>query len=69
MTSSSVLRQGALHALSYDGYWKSVHDFLIKIHSNLLATMHGFRDNEVVLPTEYDVIAISPPGGAPRDFS
>jgi len=26
--------------------------------------MHGFRDNEVLLPTGYDVIVISPPGVA-----
>jgi len=24
--------------------------------------MHGFRNNEVLLPTGYDVIVISPPG-------
>jgi len=30
--------------------------------------MHGFRDNEVLLPTGYDVIVISPLGGASGDF-
>jgi len=30
--------------------------------------MHGFQDNEVVLPTGYDVIVRPPPGGAARDF-
>jgi len=27
------------------------------------------EDNEVLLPTEYDVIVISPPGGALRYFA
>jgi len=26
--------------------------------------MHGFRDNEVLLPTGYDAIVIYPQGGA-----
>jgi len=30
--------------------------------------MHGFRDNEVLLQAGYDVIAISKPKGALRDF-
>jgi len=30
--------------------------------------MHGFRDNEVLLEAEYDVIVISPPEGAARNF-
>jgi len=30
--------------------------------------MHGFRDNKVLLPTGYDVIVMSPPGGAARNF-
>jgi len=30
--------------------------------------MHGFQDNEVLLTTGYDVIVISPPGGASRYF-
>jgi len=42
MTSSSVIRQGTLHALFHDGFWKSDHDFLIVIHSNFLSAMHGF---------------------------
>jgi len=29
--------------------------------------MHGFRDNEVLLQAGYDVIVISPPGGAARN--
>jgi len=32
-------------------------------HSNFLSVMHGFRDNEVLLPTGNDVIVISPLGG------
>jgi len=31
--------------------------------------MHGFRDDEVLLPTEYNVIVISPPRGASGNFS
>jgi len=30
--------------------------------------MHGFRDNEVLLQPGYDVIVISPPGGAARNL-
>jgi len=30
--------------------------------------MHGFRDNEVLLETGYDIMVISPPGGAARNF-
>jgi len=31
--------------------------------------MHGFQENEVVLPTEYDVIVGPPTSDASRDFS
>jgi len=31
--------------------------------------MHGFQDNEVLLPTGYDVIVSPPPGGAALTFS
>jgi len=30
--------------------------------------MHGFQDNEVLLQAGYDVIVISPPEGAVRNF-
>jgi len=30
--------------------------------------MHNFRDNEALLQPGYDVIVISPPGGAARHF-
>jgi len=56
-------------AHTFDGFYESDRDFQLMIHSNFLATMHGFRDNEVVLPTAYDVIVSPPPGGASRDFS
>jgi len=59
MTSSSVLRQGALHALAHSGFRKSDHDFLIVIHSNFLSGMHGFRGNEDFLQAGYDVLVIS----------
>jgi len=41
---------------------------MIVIHSNFFTAMHGFRDNEVFLQAGYDVIVISPPGGASDDF-
>jgi len=31
--------------------------------------MHGFRDNEVLMQAGYDVIVLSPPGGASRYFT
>jgi len=54
---------GALQANFHDGFSKSDHDFLIAFHSNFLTGMHGFGDNEVLLPTGNDVIVISPLGG------
>jgi len=45
--------------LFHDGFWKSDHDFQLMIHSNFLASMHGFQDNEVVLPTGYDMTSSS----------
>jgi len=68
MTSSWFLRQGALHAIYHDGFWKSDHDFLISFHSNFLVTMHGFRDNEVLFQSVYDVIVISPLGALQAIF-
>jgi len=44
MTSSSVVRQGALQATSHDWFRKNDHDFLILIHSKFLSAMHGFRE-------------------------
>jgi len=48
---------------------KDDHDFLVAFYTNFLSRMHGFRDNEVLLPTRYDVIVISPQGGASGNFS
>jgi len=31
--------------------------------------MHGFKDSEVLLQAEYDVIVILQPGGVSGDFS
>jgi len=59
MTSSSDLRQAALHAILPDRFWKRDHDFLIVFRSNFVSRMHGFRENEVLLQAEYDVIVIS----------
>jgi len=50
---------GGASGFFYDGFWKSDHDFLIVFHSNILSGMHGFRDNEVLLLTGYDVIVVS----------
>jgi len=69
MTSSWFLRQGVLHANFLDVFRISDHDFLIAFHSNFLSAMHGFYDNDVLLQAGDVVIMISPPGGAPRDFS
>jgi len=44
MTSSSVLRLGALHANFQGGFWNSDHDYLIAFHSKYLSRIHGFRD-------------------------
>jgi len=60
---------GALHAIFHDGLWKSDHDFFIAFYNNFLVAVHGFRDNEVLLQTGYDVIVISPLGGVSGDFS
>jgi len=38
------------------------------IHINFLSAMHGFRDNDVLLPTGHDVIVSPPPGGASGKF-
>jgi len=54
-----IFHQQALHAIIHDGFRKSDHDFLIAFSSNFLVAMHGFQDNEVLLPTAYDVIVIS----------
>jgi len=60
---------GAFQVIFHDIFWKSDHNFLMVIHSNFLAAMHGFRDNKVIFQARYDVIVISPPGGALPDFS
>jgi len=45
------------------------YDFPIAFNSTFLVPMHGFRDNEVLFQTGYDVIVISPLGGASGKFS
>jgi len=64
----SVLRQRALHALVYDGFWKNNHDFMIVFHFNCFSGMHGFRDIDGLSHAGYDVIVIYPPSWASRDF-
>jgi len=46
----------------------SDHDLLIVFNINFLSGMHGFRDNEILLQGGYDVIVISPLGGASGEF-
>jgi len=58
----------AFQVIFYDVFRKSDHDFLTAFLSNVLSEMHGFRDNEVYLPTGYDVNVISPLGGVPHRF-
>jgi len=58
---AAVGDEKATHALFHGGFWKNDHDFLIAFHSNLLSGVHGFRDNEVQLPTGYYVIVSTPP--------
>jgi len=41
---------------------------MIAFYTNILAEMHGFRDNKVLLQTGYDVMMISPTGVAPGEF-
>jgi len=69
MTSLWLRRQGALNANFHDGFLKSAHDLLIVFKINFLSGMHGFQDNKVLLTGEYDVIVISPLGGALGEFS
>jgi len=64
MTPSSVLLQGALHALFMTDSERATIT-MIMFHSNFLS---GMRDNEVLFPTGYDVIVSLPPGDAARTF-
>jgi len=68
MTSSWILRYGALQAIFHDGFWKRDYDFLIVFHGNALSGMHSFQDNEVLMQARYDVIVISPLGALPANF-
>jgi len=69
MTSWWYFHQVALRAIFHDGVWKSDHEILKAFNSNDSSGMHGFRDNEILLPTGYDVIVIYPPGVASSNFS
>jgi len=44
-------------------------EFMIVVHCNFSATMHGFRDIEVLMETGHDVIVSSPPGNAARTIT
>jgi len=59
---------GIASANFHHGLWQSDHYFLIAFHSNFLSGMHGFRDNDVLLPTGYDVIALFPLGSVSHRF-
>jgi len=41
-------------------------DFMKVFISNCSSVMHGYQDNEVLLPTGYDVIVSPPSGSASR---
>jgi len=56
--SSWFIRHGALARMLYNGLWKSDNDLLKAFHSNFLSGMHGFRDDEVLLSTGYDVMSV-----------
>jgi len=43
MTSSWFLRQGALHAIFHDGFWKSDHDFILVVNGNFCPNSNGFE--------------------------
>jgi len=66
LTSSSVVRHAGSVACTHFFMTDSERATMTSWWSscNVLATMHGFRDNKVVLPTGHDVIVISQPGGA-----
>jgi len=64
-----ISQPGGASATFYDGFWMSDHYFLIVINSNFLSAMHGVRDNVILLQAGEDVIVISTPGGASRDFA
>jgi len=57
---------GALQTIFQHEFWKSNHASLIVIHNKFVSAMHGFRDNEILLPTGYDVNASTTPEGAAR---
>ena len=44
-----------------DGFWKG---FLLVLHSKFSSILHSFRDSEMFLQTENNVINISSLGGA-----
>ena len=60
--------QEALYAVSNDGFRKADYGFLVVFHRNCSSIIHRFRDNEVFLHTENDVINISLLGGAVYSF-
>ena len=51
-----------------DTIWNNDNGFLLVFVSNFTSIMHRFRDNDVFLQTENDVMVISPLGGAARSF-
>jgi len=64
-----VISLWVLYAILYDWFWKSDYDFPMAFRTNFLSGMHGFRDNEVLLQVRYNIIVISPLGGASRYFT
>ena len=67
MKSSIYLRLVAQCTILNDGILEGDNGFLIVFNSNFISVMHRFRDNEVFLQTENDVINY-PPGSAVYSF-
>ena len=62
------IRGRALYAVPDDAVEMAVYDFLVVFHRSCSSNMHSFRDNEVSLRTESDVIVICPLGSAEYSF-
>jgi len=58
MTSSSVFRQGALHAIFKLPILKEIPDFMLVMHCSYTSVVHCFRFDELFMFARFDVIAI-----------
>ena len=62
------LHQGALQVTGTSLFWKTEYDFLWVFYCNFASIMHRFVYIEVLLLTENDVKAKSPPRGSASDW-